>query len=433
MPYKVTSCVLILAAAIGAATDDQTLLDRLRSQVIENLKRAPRYTCTETINRAQYRPQPGSKNLGCRVLIARDADTQSTRIRAWRDRLRVDVAVGQNSEMFSWVGAREFGASNIQELALAGVSGTGDFSTFLTSIFGIGGADFRYAGERVSFPGPAAEFEYALPLEKSRYTYNTGDGVNRTVAYHGQLLVDPVTAELRRLIVNADDFPASSGVCQTLHTIDYQRERIGDGDFVLPEKSQFAVLYSDGMEAVNETKFSGCHEYVAESKIHFEGEDDAATEQVVEKTPGAVRRISPNTKLQVSIDPPVDATTAAAGDIITGVIAHEVRNSGEIVAWEGDKLQGRLLRLEEQNIGVPIWTVSIQFDTINHNGTRQAIRLKPLDDGERFLLPRFMLMRKRTSKLVIPARPSNGGVFLLEGIEKLILDRNFHSRWETQE
>jgi len=90
------------------------------------------------------------------------------------------------------------------------------------------------------------------------------------------------------------------------------------------------------------------------------------------------------TRLRVKISPPVDSATAAAGDPITGVIEYAVKQKGVTLVSAGDKLLGRILRMEQVMLPTPRWTVAILFETISRNGIEKKISLRPLDDGDRY-------------------------------------------------
>src|SRR3954447_26936301 len=109
VPARAVVAILSSLAALTAdtpagpaASPAQALFNRLRGKVLEDVARVPRYTCVENVTRKQYRPQYGSRPAACPALIAARASLASPGLLVWHDRLRLDVAVGQNSEIFSW-------------------------------------------------------------------------------------------------------------------------------------------------------------------------------------------------------------------------------------------------------------------------------------------------------------------------------------------
>jgi len=430
------SCALILLACAAAITADspaQVLFNRLREKVRGDVDKSPRYTCVETVARKQYRPPLGGMRSSCAAIIAARARLDSPGLETWHDRLRLDVGVGESSEIFSWAGAKSFETGDMQDLALSGATGSGDFGSFLASVFGPDAEQFRYNGEQDTPVGKLAAFEYRVPLAKSHYSYRTGSGSNRIVAYGGTFYAVPATAELRRLVVDAHEFP-SGEVCRVYDTIDYARTKIGSGDFLLPEVSRMDVLYSDGQESLNETHYSGCHEFTGISTIRFDDPDEAGTPAAEAKA--ALKSLPPKTRVRVRIDPPISSDTGAAGDEITGLVDRDVKVKGQVVVRATDKLHGRILRFEQFLVPEARWVVAVRFDSIERDGVEQPVTFRPVDDGTRGAPPpRYMGRRMQSSA---PARdeklerPAGAGLFVFYDVGRLVLDRKFESEWETK-
>jgi hypothetical protein len=248
--------------------------------------------------------------------------------------------------------------------------------------------------------------------------------------------VIPATASIRRLEVVADSFTTGSA-CRVVDTMDYKTEKIGSGEFVLPEVSTMDVLYASGAQALNETHFSGCREYVGESTIRFDDPDDTASPDSAARA--ALKALPPKTHIRVKIDPPINSATAAAGDPITGVVERDVKEKGQVIVRTTDRLHGRLLRLEQDTVPTPQWTVAIRFDSIERDGVVEPVAFRPVDDGDRSPAPVGGMMGRRGGGSPTPTptvskikRPPGAGVFILPGAGNLVLDRKFHSEWETR-
>jgi len=438
MRVALTLCLLGLVAVVPALTDAspaQVLFNQVRQKVLDNIARVPRFTCVETIDRDMHRPQLGFRPSTCAATIAARAAQPSQGLLTWHDRLRLDVAIVGNTEMFSWAGASAFETGAMDQLAATGATGSGAFSSFLASIFGADADHFQYVGERQTPFGLLSTYEYNVPLEKSHYQTRMGDGKDRIIGYHGAFYVIPATATLRRLEVVAEQFP-SGEACRVVDTMDYATVKIGTGDFMLPEVSTMDVLYSTGDEARNETHFSRCREYVGESTIRFDDPDDNASPAAAARA--ALKSLPPKTHIRVKIDPPVNSATAAAGDPITGVVEHDVKEKGQVIVRATDRLHGRLLRLEQNMVPTPQWTVAIRFDSIERDGVVQPVTFKPVDDGDRTPTPPGGMMGRRGGTITPQQpvmkikRPEGAGLFILPGLGYLILDQKFHSEWETR-
>jgi hypothetical protein len=408
MGRALQSCVVLLAMATAASSadpDPQELYRKVRARVLDDVSHVPRYTCVQTVNRAQYRPQYGTRPASCRAMVAARRELTSYGYLIVRDRLRLDVAVVDGAETFSWAGARRFETSHVDELVKSGATGSGEFVSYLISIFGNDTDSISYLGQSM--------FAFHVPLEKSHYTYRTS-GPERRTSFHGTFLVDPAIAELKRLTVVADEFPAREAACRVEDTMDYHRVKIGNGDFLLPEAATMDVLYNEGIESVNEISYSDCHEYAGESTIRFE--DDAAPAmqktaaqppaQSAAQSPGLARRLPSGLRFRIGLTSPIHSETAAAGDAVTGVILHEVKDRKlGIVARENDVVHGRILQLEQHMYPLPRWLLAIRFDSLEHDGVEQPLELKSRD--------------KR-------------GTFIFEHAGEIVIDRGFHSEWETR-
>ena len=217
----------------------------------------------------------------------------------------------------------------------------------------------RYLGLR----NDSAYFEYNVPRAKSAYTYrNSPADPSKTIGFHGSFLVDPADADLQQLIVEADQFEPRDPACRVEQTMNYQRVKIGSGDFLLPEVSTMKALYHNGSESVNETRYSECREYVGESTISFDDVDPVAASAAASKT--AARQLPPRTRLLISLAKPLDTEAAAAGDEVTAVGAF---------GGETDPVHGRILRLVEYMTPTPHWVIAIRFESIERGGATQPL------------------------------------------------------------
>ena len=421
MSIALRTCALLLAVATAASTADpdvDELFNKTRAKVLDNTHRMPRYTCVETVSRAQYLPSDSPSDCGSLVTMQRLIPTRGRLME--HDRLRLDVAVVESGEIFSWAGAGKFETTDVGNLTGGGASGSGEFSSFLASVFGSAPDAVRYTGLSRNL----ARFEFNVPLAKSTYHYHTR-GPEKTVGYHGTFSVDPADADLQQLVVEADQFTPEDGVCRVRHEMDYTRVKIGSGDFLLPEVSTMDALYTNGTETLNETRYSDCREYVGESTIHFD-EVDAANGTAASKA--ALQPLPPKTRLLIGLSKPIQSDTAAAGDAVEGVLLRDVTDKKlGTLARVNDRVHGRILRLQQWMSPPPRWYVAVRFDSIERNGIELPISLKPIDDGDRSA----QRVRTGLSRQAME-RPEGAGVFVFSERGNIVLDRDFHSEWETR-
>jgi len=391
-------------AAGAAGTEARELLNRAREKVLDNARRMPRYTCVETISRTQYQPLAGPAN--CRSPIATRRTSRGNLMA--RDRLRLDVAVVDGGEIFSWIGARRFETHYVSQLAGGGASDT-----------------FRYTGLRNGL----AVFEYNVPAVKSNYSYGVF-GPGKTAGFHGTVSVDPADGDLHRLVLESGQFGRSDGICNIEDVMDYGRLKIGSGDFLLPEVSTMDVFYRRAGESWNETRYSDCRGYVGESTIRFDDVDAAAGPAAAK---AALPPLPPKVRLLIGLSTPIDTEIAAAGDGVDGVLPRDVIDKKQgTLARANDRVHGRVLRLRQYMEPSPRWYVALRFDTIERQGPMntaiaQAIALKPVDDGDRS-------DRRVRAKAPLGAmeRPEGAGAFVFAGQGNIVLDRNFLSEWDAR-
>ncbi len=402
MNLALRSCLVLLAVVTAASTadpDPRELFRTVRAKVLDDVSHVPRYTCVQTVNRSQYRLQLAGQPNNCRATVAARRQLNPSGFLLVRDRLRLDVAVVDGAETFSWAGARRFETSHVDDLVKSGSTGSGEFVSYLNSIFGEEPDSISYLGEFV--------FGFNVPRERSHYTYRT-DGPDRITGYHGFFLVDPATAELKRLTVVADEFPAHEATCRVIDTMDYHRVKIGNGDFLLPETATMDVLFNEGIESRNEITYSDCHEYAGESTIRFDDDAGAAgtPKPVTAQHAAPAPQLPKGLRFRIGLTSPIHSETAAAGDALTGLVLQEVKDRKlGIVARENDVVHGRILQLEHHMYPFPRWLLAIRFDTLEHDGVEQPLALKSREGP---------------------------GTFTFEQAANVVIDRKFHTEWETR-
>lgn len=407
LAFRVSAVLVIAAAASRTADPDPSeLFARARKRVLERTQRLPRYTCVETVSRSQYLPAPDATG-GCADLASRRSKDDRGGL-VMQDRLRLDVAVINGDEIFAWAGARQFETNDVNQLVGGGASGSGDFGSFLTSVFGSAPDAVRYQGLRNNL----ALFEYVVPLVRSNYRYrSTARGNPKITGYHGTFALNPADAEVRQLVVDTDEFDPDDRACSVHHVMDYGRVKIGGEDFLLPAVSTMDALYRDGGRSVNETHYSTCREYVGESTIRF---DDG--ESTVKPAKPASRRpqpMPPGTRVEIALATRIDTEVAAAGDQVTGIAT---------VGRETDRVFGRILRLGLFMAPRPRWILGLRFDTVERGGVMQPLSLTPIDGNARS---------------PFTGVSSDTGIFVFNlsdavAPDRLVLDERFQSVWETR-
>ncbi len=359
----------LMAQQDFAQDSGRALLLQVRKKVMATVDRLPRYLCTETVDRATLAPESTLTNGSCDYLAMRRQEPDWKVYPYTSDRLRLDVAVSSDHEMYSWAGEDRFGDRSLQDLVRSGATSTGAFASFLTALFGTNVADFAYDGSMNVDGRALVSFGFHVPLENSGYRI-TNRRHSFLVPYEGKILVNPQTSDLVRLTVIANQLPAELSACEDITTLDYGSVRLNNSEFLLPKEARLQVIYGTGSESVNRTVFSGCHEFTGESSLQFDPvlPDEAPTNK---PAPAAVT-LPANIRFRVMFTGEIDTATAAAGDLIRGELEGPIKINGDVVIPKKAAVTGRIVQVKRSyGRASTMLAVGIKLETIEAHGTRQ--------------------------------------------------------------
>jgi hypothetical protein len=306
-----------------ALPPDLDSLAKIRTRMLFNLAHQPNYTCIETIERSA-RPKLTGK---LRVI----------------DTLRVEVALVNGRELFAWPGSKKFEDTDVTQMVTTGAIGNGNFGIHAQALFGSRAANFHYLGEEDFQGKKAIRFDYNVPQMLSGYHIRVSTA-SAIVGYHGSFYADPVTFDMERIEVIADDLPPALMLASTEDKIDYAVARIGEGDFLLPSESELSMIGVNGREEHNQVKFTSCRQFSGESVLTF----DEAPASKPEAAPIPTREFDVPAGLDIMlvIVKEVDFRTAAIGDPVLARVDHDVKRKGVVVIPKGATATGRITRLE---------------------------------------------------------------------------------------
>jgi hypothetical protein len=390
----------VTAQQSSAGGDGKELLAEVRKKVLLTLDRLPKYMCTETIDRSTFHPKKKvtkrqfrplgldpkeptpMRPVSCDEIAALRKKEDWQVLRDASDRLRLDVAVSEDSEMFSWAGENRFNDRGLADLVRRGATSTGAFGSLLASIFGTdfeaNATNFTYKGE-VNVAGRAlVAFDFRVPLERSTFSMENQTHHSAIVAYEGSFLVDPKTFGLARLTVRAVQIPPEFNVCENVTTLDYGSVRLHDSEFLLPKDVVLHVTNADGTELENSTVFSGCHEFLAESSLSFETDSEngqGAAQKTVSKTVAVPRGRS----FRFALASAIDTATAAAGDPIKARLTSSIKEKGNaVLVPKGATVRGRIVQIKRLYLpGIEALTLAVKLETVEVNGVAQPFNAKP--------------------------------------------------------
>ena len=382
--YRITLAALALAAGVAAFAQDEDpveVLARLRDEVLEHASRIPNHTCVETVERDRYERVEGNAHRSCDdLLAARKRASYPALLRLeTSDRLRLDVLLAADRELYSWAGAAHFREDELFAWLPAGAIGTGPFAAMLLSVFETHSPHFVYEGETTINGRRLLEYSYNISQDQSHYQVRGDSGWNVS-GYTGSLLVDPVTAALVRLRARTEELPAATTLCEINTTLEYGMVPLAGDDYLLPVATRQRYIARNGSEDENAMQFSSCREYRGQSTVEF-GEPAPADRASTAAGPAGPAPVRWPAGLAVSVDvtSTIDCGRAAAGDRIEGRLAKPVSDpvSGATLAAPGARLEGRLMRVETRHVRPYEVTVSLRWETIEQNGANSSVVLRP--------------------------------------------------------
>jgi hypothetical protein len=364
-----TLLLCCLVAGARAQPTSGELLQEVSKKVLDTIDRLPRYMCTQTIDRLQYETAPGRAATPCEPAPHKQIHLATS------DRLRFDVAVSDGREMYSWVGESRFDDRSLFDLVHTGAVSTGSFLSFLMVVFRTDNSGFSYTGPVVEAGRQLEEFEFRVPKEVSHYIYG-GAGARVATAYYGTILVDPKTADLVRLEVHTEGLPLKTGSCQSSSTLDYTRRGLNDTDFLLPKRAELYILNADGVELRNTTIYSGCHEFLGESTLHFEsapepGPADAAQAAAAAELPAGI-------PFQIAFTRSIDPASAAAGDKVAARLTDPIRDaSRHTLVPRGAAVTARILQILRYYGPTPTLRLVLKLETVEIAGAPRPLAAEP--------------------------------------------------------
>lgn len=412
------------AQSVSSPADWAAVLERAQQKLSETTRRLVKYTCLETVGRTYYvaptpEPKRGEHMMteapAAAECAGREFGQNQGLLLDATDRLRLEVAVSGEGEIHSWPAASRFDDRIFQMVPVGPVS-SGAFGTGLIDIFANPGVHFEFTGRRMEGAREIYAYSFRVGMDASHYYVRAGTKWKPT-AYGGSFDINAATAELAHIVVETDELPADAEMCRARTTTDYHYALIGDGQLLLPRKSELATLSANGDETLSLTTYSACHEYEVESSIRF---DDGDVTLASMKTAARTTPAFPaGTALTLDLLNAVDARTASAGDVVVARLAEPVRapNSKEILAPAGAIAYGRI-QADLHKIRNSNYMVMIRFETLVAGESTWALALKPEREMKTEQKRNAKELRTRGGEIALPPpsqRDESGSWFIVSG------------------
>jgi hypothetical protein len=338
------ACAIGLAA--GAEYDPTEVLMRATQKALASTQEIPNYTCVETVNRDYFEPAAVSLPRACSVLLEqRRHPTPDLVLRKYSsDRLRLDVAMANRGEIYSWSGASRFEDAEIDHVVRYGPIGTGSFGGIVSVVFQEDAKRFTF--ERTITDQNRTVMEYSFQVAKSVSHYSMkADNSWVRIAYSGTFQVDAETADMVRITMTTGEVPLAAGVCMSTTTMNVTRVQIGDGQFLLPKQARQRFIYPNAEETENTTGFTNCREFRGESTVTF-SPDSEPTKEGTKSASAKVLSLPTGLPFSLDLTASIQTDTAAAGDPFSAKLVAVIRDvRGKLLAPKGTAVEGHLLRV----------------------------------------------------------------------------------------
>ncbi len=400
----VRTVAVLCAAAVGIAAqtpapEDATLLQRIRTRMTESLASQPNYTCLETVQRSRRNGAGKFEPL---------------------DTLRMEVALVNGKEMFGWPGSKQFEDKNIRDFIPSGMFGTGDFALHARIVFGSNIPTFESRGESPLEDRSTVRFDFQVKRVRSGFRIRVGD-VMLPVGYHGSFYADPLSFDVRRLEIVADDIPAALKLSQVSDTMDYAPIPIGKGDFLLPAASEEIMIDSAGQENRNRVEFTSCRQFTGQSVLSFADPDLAEHTASVPPQPAQELQLPPNIELTLRLTGEVDPDKSVIGDAVSAELDKDLKVKGRVILPKGAVASGRISRVERH----PDYTIlGLIFSDVESGNTHTRLSLD-FEQMSGILTPSI-----RNARLSSPPRAHEAVMLLPPG--RVRLSQGILMFWRTR-
>ena len=208
-----------------------------------------------------------------------------------------------------------------------------------------------------------------------------------------------------RLEIVMREIPESLLVSGGRLAIDYARVRVGRGGFLSPQSVDSTFTF-DGLEGRNQTSFSGCREYGAESAISF-GELPANEDSASGKSsPPAPVSIPAGVIIYSKLETELDPARLATGDPFEATVTKAARQKTVVLAPKGARIHGHVSGVIASEKPDACLAVMLHPDWIEFEGREGAFDAEQVSEVQPVNGPRSNLRR-------CPWQPESGSAMVL--------------------
>lgn len=246
-----------------SSIEQEKILDEVRDYVMNYTKSLPNFICVQVTRRDV---DPSGKGSSWR-----HADTITAKLSYNGDHEDYDVILKNNEPV-----------TNVKMEQLGGTTSAGEFGTMMKDIFDPSSrARFGWdhwgnlRGRRTYV------FAYDIDRETSKFHITEVETKRDIIpAYRGLIYVDQDTKTVTRITLDPYDIPADFPIREAHETLDYDFQKIGDGDFMLPLKAE--LMMRSRYLTKNDIEFRMYRKFETGSTIKFDTPDPLPEDQTTE-------------------------------------------------------------------------------------------------------------------------------------------------------
>jgi len=219
-------------------------------------------------------------------------------------------------------------------------------------------------------------------------------------------------------------------MCELTTTLDYTHIRMNNVDFLLPSEAESLVINTNGHESLNRTIFSGCHQFMGESKLIFD--DSAGGASAILPAPPQSLKMPPGLTLSIALAQVIDPAKDAAGDVVKGVLKKPISlPASGVTIPKGTELSGRICELLTlRGEDMMDLEFGIRWESMDFGGSKQ-----PLDLAVESAVPgtsKADSVSASSHARGFPSGETGVGYFLFSGVGKNYrIPASFESVWVT--
>jgi len=161
--------------------------------------------------------------------------------------------------------------TNKSMMELGGSTSTGEFASTLHSLFSDASqADFKLYQSTTVSGAPAKVYDFKVALRNSDWFISVG-GQSLRPAYSGSVWIDPQTAQVRRIEMQADNIPKDFPLDSMEWAVDYDNVHLGTATFLLPvHAANLGCQRGTTICTKNTIEFRDYHKFSGESTITYD-------------------------------------------------------------------------------------------------------------------------------------------------------------------